>query len=67
MERIAVAGILSALLLPAQEHAAFDSAIKSDNSAIKPLNKLDTKMGLKAVRHAERLASVYKWMISFWR
>jgi cytochrome c556 len=67
MNRIAVAGILSALLLAAQDHAAFDSVMKSADSAIKALNKLETKTGLEAVRHAERLASVYESMISFWR
>ncbi len=67
MKRIALVLVGAALVLPAQDHSAFDAAMKSADTALKALNKLEVKTGPEAVRAAERLAGVYEEMIGFWR
>lgn len=54
-------------LLPAQDHRGFESAMKSADTSIKALNKMEAKTGPEAVRTAESLAGVYEEMIGFWR
>lgn len=67
MKRFAVVLVGVVGLLNAQDHQAFDAAMKSADTAMKAINKLEAKTGPEAVRQAERLAGMYEEMIGFWR
>ena len=67
MKRIVVLVVTLAGLLPAQDHKGFDAAMKSADTSIKALNKMEAKTGPEAVSTAERLAGLYEEMIGFWR
>lgn len=67
MKRFALLVVGAVGLLTGQDHQAFDAAMKSADTAMKAINKLEVKTGPEAVRHAERLAGIYEEMIGFWR
>ena len=56
-----------ALTAVAEEYAELTAWMKTNDTAIKVLQKLEKKTGRQAVRAAEQMGGVFENMIGFWR
>lgn len=67
MKKIVIAVLMSAAGVWAQDHAQFDAWMKSIDTTMKTLQKMEPKTGPQVVSAGERFGAIYEQMIHFWK